>query len=198
MAWTSLTFAFGSTLTSTKMTQMQDNFTAVANGDSGAPNIQTNAIANSAVTESKIATGAVTNSKLQPPAGGTGYLIFTLQDTQQGTNDGLDAYPDPGRQDRYNAATHLGVTCLVAGTIRAYLEQLESAGHTNNCVRILKNGALVQEWCNPGGAAVARSVDISVSVGDRIVFQNKSGASGFTSLWQNLRIYSNNPNFAVA
>lgn len=37
MAWTTLTFAFGSLLTSTKMTQLQDNLTAVAQGLSGAP-----------------------------------------------------------------------------------------------------------------------------------------------------------------
>ena len=56
MTWTSLNYAYGSTLTSTKMTQNQDNFTAVANGDSGAPNIQTAGIANSAVTQGKIST----------------------------------------------------------------------------------------------------------------------------------------------
>ena len=39
MGWTALTFAFGSLLTSTKMTQLYDNITAVANGDSGAPDI---------------------------------------------------------------------------------------------------------------------------------------------------------------
>jgi hypothetical protein len=40
MTWTSLTFAYGSTLTSAKMTQMQDNFAALANADAGAPAIQ--------------------------------------------------------------------------------------------------------------------------------------------------------------
>lgn len=64
MAWTALTFAFGSTLTSTKMTQMQDNFTAVANGDSGAPNIQTAGIANLAVTAAKLASSSVEEAKL--------------------------------------------------------------------------------------------------------------------------------------
>lgn len=37
MAWTSLTFPFGSILTSAKMTNLYDNFTAMGNGDSGAP-----------------------------------------------------------------------------------------------------------------------------------------------------------------
>jgi len=39
MAWTSVTFAYGSVLTSAKMTQLQDNFTAVAQALSGAPAI---------------------------------------------------------------------------------------------------------------------------------------------------------------
>src|SRR3990167_9486189 len=39
MTWTAPTYAFGSKLTSTKMTQNQDNFTALARGDSGAPSL---------------------------------------------------------------------------------------------------------------------------------------------------------------
>jgi len=39
MTWTTLTFPFGSVLTSTKMTQLYDNFAAMAAGDSGAPSI---------------------------------------------------------------------------------------------------------------------------------------------------------------
>lgn len=39
MAWTSLTYAFLSVLTSTKMTQLFDNLTALAQGQSGAPQI---------------------------------------------------------------------------------------------------------------------------------------------------------------
>lgn len=37
MAWTALTYAFESVLTSAKMTQNQDNFTAIAQANSGAP-----------------------------------------------------------------------------------------------------------------------------------------------------------------
>src|SRR3990167_3046557 len=39
MTWTVLSYPFGSKLTSTKMTQNQDNFTALARGDSGAPSL---------------------------------------------------------------------------------------------------------------------------------------------------------------
>lgn len=40
MPWTDLSFPFGSILTSSKMTQLDDNFEALANADSGAPTIQ--------------------------------------------------------------------------------------------------------------------------------------------------------------
>lgn len=59
MAWTSLSFPFGSTLTSAKMTQLYDNITAQANGDAGSPNQQTAGIANSAVTRVKLPTATV-------------------------------------------------------------------------------------------------------------------------------------------
>ncbi len=42
MAWTNLTYAFGSKLTSTQMTQNQANFAALAAGDAGAPDVQKN------------------------------------------------------------------------------------------------------------------------------------------------------------
>lgn len=44
MAWTALTYAFGSVLTSSKMTQNQDNFTAMGDGDAGAPKVKPLAI----------------------------------------------------------------------------------------------------------------------------------------------------------
>lgn len=54
MAWTSLTYAYGSVLTSAKMTQLYDNITAQANGDSGAPKQQTAGIADNSVTSDKL------------------------------------------------------------------------------------------------------------------------------------------------
>lgn len=44
MTWTTLTYAFGSQLTSTKMTQNQNNFTAVMTGDPSAPRLQPTAL----------------------------------------------------------------------------------------------------------------------------------------------------------
>ena len=44
MAWTNLTFSFGSVLTSAKMTQMYDNFTAMATKLSGSPAVQASTV----------------------------------------------------------------------------------------------------------------------------------------------------------
>ena len=56
MAWTDLSaaFAYGSKLTSAQMQNLRDNITALANGDAGAPKIQTAAIADGAVTAIKM------------------------------------------------------------------------------------------------------------------------------------------------
>jgi hypothetical protein len=72
--WTNLSFAFGSILTSTKMTQMDDNFDALAQGASGAPAIQTAAIANQAITTALIADLNVTQAKIASAAVGQGQL----------------------------------------------------------------------------------------------------------------------------
>lgn len=60
MAWVDLSaaFSYGSKLTSAQMQNLRDNLTALANGDSGAPQIQTAAIANGAVTYGKLAYNA--------------------------------------------------------------------------------------------------------------------------------------------
>lgn len=57
MAWTSLTYSFLSVLTSTKMTATQDNFTALAQGLSGAPKIKKEAIeAAAGIEDTKLGT----------------------------------------------------------------------------------------------------------------------------------------------
>ena len=53
-----------SPITTGLMTKMRDNPIAIANGDSGAPKIQTAAINDSAVTTAKIAGGNVTSAKM--------------------------------------------------------------------------------------------------------------------------------------
>jgi hypothetical protein len=60
MSWTDLAsaFAYGSKLTSAQMQNLRDNVSAVANGDAGAPPIQTAAYGNGTVTSGKLAYNA--------------------------------------------------------------------------------------------------------------------------------------------
>ncbi len=53
--WTSATFAFESQLTSTKLNQLQDNFTALAQGASGAPKVLTAALSQTGGSEAVVA-----------------------------------------------------------------------------------------------------------------------------------------------
>lgn len=70
MAWTSLTFAYGSLLTSSKMTQLYDNITALANGDSGAPDITNAAMGSGSIKQAQLntSTGEVSTTTIN--AGG--------------------------------------------------------------------------------------------------------------------------------
>ena len=76
MTWTNLTFAFGSILTATKMTQLDDNFEAMANGDSGAPSITEAAMAADAVDRAvlKVSNATTVSGSL----GGNAKLNVTL------------------------------------------------------------------------------------------------------------------------
>lgn len=66
MTWTSLSFSFGSLLTSAKMTQLHDNITALANGDSGAPSIQEAAMGASSINQAalKTTTGTISTGAI--------------------------------------------------------------------------------------------------------------------------------------
>ena len=67
MPWTTIsdaTLEVGKALRALTMRNLRDNFAAIANGDAGAPQIQTAAIAGSAVTAAKIAAGNVIASSI--------------------------------------------------------------------------------------------------------------------------------------
>jgi hypothetical protein len=73
--WTAATFAFESLLTSTKMAQVQDNFTGLAEGASGAPKVLAAALSQTGGSEAVVAGAirsyAVTLAKLEPYAAGS-------------------------------------------------------------------------------------------------------------------------------
>lgn len=106
MAWTSLTFAFGSLLTSAKMTQLYDNITALANGDSGAPEIIQAALEAGAIHQGELDTSLGEVSALSGAAGNKtlagGSYGFYPQIKAGDTFDDIDsvtisgAYANPG------------------------------------------------------------------------------------------------------
>ena len=158
---------------------LRDNPVAIAEGAAGAPRIQTQALA--------------------PPTAGTAHIIRRVQEA--GFLAGSDSdYPATGNHDKFSERQHLGVTVLVPGVITAYAQHRRVTGDQTPAMRVLKNGALVQEWGITSSSFVARQVNISVDVGDVIIFQQR-GDGGFNPSapeWRYLRIYSDNPNMAVA
>ena len=82
MPWTVIsdaTLEVGKALRALTMRNLRDNFAALANGDAGAPQIQTAAIAASAVTTAKIATGAVAAWSASLGTGEVGTYAFLAQ-----------------------------------------------------------------------------------------------------------------------
>lgn len=69
MTWTSQSYSFGSLLTATKMTQLYDNLTALANGDAGAPNITQASLANSAVGQGELKSTTASSTTAVPNGG---------------------------------------------------------------------------------------------------------------------------------
>lgn len=71
MAWTTLSFSYGATLTSTQMNQLYANFAAMAAGDSGSPTITATAFVGQSQLKTTISevSSAVTTNTLLP--GGT-------------------------------------------------------------------------------------------------------------------------------
>lgn len=164
--------------------KLDQNPHAIAEGASGAPKIQTAAIADEAVT----------TAKLKGPTAGTGNIIYRLVG-QTGVATTSQAYEDAGTWMRSNKS--ISLTVLVSGTITCYLEHHDILNDTD--VRIMKNNALIQEWSHGDNTWKTRQVDVSVSVGDLIVFQQKaSGGGSAQSEWRNVRVYSNTADMAVA
>ena len=117
MAWTNLSYAYGSVLTSLKMTQLYDNFAAFANKDAGAPTL-----AASYVTQTMIAATAIGQGELNTSLNtisGTGYQGTTLVllasgqytfmgTTMMGAGSGADTFAyDPAFSANFNSISRL-------------------------------------------------------------------------------------------
>jgi len=213
--WTSIadaTLEPGKPIRAIDARALRDNPIAIAQGASGAPKIagqqgpavETGGITDLNVTTAKIANGAVTNAKIQPPTAGTGNLIMRLQEqTVTSASPAPTAYLGAELHNRLAPTQHLGCTVLVAGTVTAYLEHRNfvTSSNATSDVRVLVNGNQIAAWSNNTATFVGRSVNVTCGVGDQIIFQAKYTPFVFDDgpyELRRLRIYSNNPNFAVA
>jgi hypothetical protein len=70
LAWTNLTYIYGSQLTATKMNQLYDNFAAMAGANTGAPRLASASLETALVTQSRLSTATASGL-----AGGTYTLV---------------------------------------------------------------------------------------------------------------------------
>lgn len=157
MAWNNITYAYGSVLTSAKMTQNQDNFTALAQGLSGAPKILTAALNDSLLTGAKWPSLA---------AGAT----YALKDVWGGVTV-VGTTPTIVKR----------MLCGFQGSVRTYFDLYANTGTAN--AKIYVNGAAYSATVHTATTTVKltdfNAEDINVNVGDEIqlVLYHASGAS---------------------
>ena len=163
-------------LTSELVKQLRDNPLAIAEGAAGAPRVQTKA--------------------LEGPVAGNTHVINNLQLGTVGSNGTI--YPSTQANRLASAEQHVGVLCLVDGSIRCAAQHRSVTGGTRSSfLRILRNGTQLIEWQTNSTSFQSRQLDVTVSAGDIVVFQQRTSNSNSSSEWRNIRILSANPNFTV-
>ena len=155
---------------------LRDNVVALAAGSAGAPRIQTAA--------------------LQPPAAGSTFILRRIQEEEVFTAE--TAYPGVGFHNAASAAQHLGFHALVSGIVRCEVWHRVSASSSISEVRVLKNGVPVATWTTNSTSLVQRLVDVSVVIGDEIIFQHRRSFGADLSVWRFIRVTSAHFSLAVA
>jgi hypothetical protein len=155
MGWTNLSFAYGSILTSAKMTQLYDNITATANGDAGAPDIK--------------------QASFPLMVAGTIYMnpIFSIPSTGPisifAVNTVVGAIVE-----KYNCRI------LQAGTYRASFVLVTTNGAAPANGRIYKNGSAVgslQVSSDTGGTTFTQDLTFAAGDTSQLFFSIPSGAA---------------------
>lgn len=175
MTWTVLTFGYQSVLTSTKMTQLFDNLTALANGDSGAPPVLRAALEKpgagdvqqmAACTSTDLSVPAVFPAALggSTTATGTGYQSVTLQPSSVGST---------------------GLTIRIAGEYRIHTRIQRTAGGALCTARPYVNGVAVGSQISSSGSLATADLDITLAAGDVVTFyvDRPSTASAIAGLY---------------
>lgn len=115
MAWTEIpddNLSPGAPARSADMIAIRDNFEALANGDEGAPKVQTAAVQDEAVTNAKIDNGAVTSNKLNSALYSTG-AVGTYAFLR---NDGVSSNINPGQNVPGSALRYANASGVASGT----------------------------------------------------------------------------------
>ena len=132
----------------------------------------------------KVAFGALSISGVS--AGSVEAFSTPLDDVQQTTSTSYLTVSGGGFHDTKTDSFSVRVFC--SGTITCSGLHSTAGSAQTSSFRVLKNGALVQEWNITGTTTYqSRTVDVSVSVGDVITFQQKC-TGGVASRWVNLKI----------
>ena len=178
--WTNLpnqAVGVGGLPSGTTVTALRDNPVAIAQGAAGAPRVQTKA--------------------LEAPVAGNAHVINNLQLGTVNTNS--TTYPPTQLNRLFSAAQHVGVLCLVDGSIRCAVQHRRApSGFTGSSfLRILRNGTQLIQWDTGSTSFQSRQLDVAVSAGDIVVFQQRTDNSNTPSEWRDIRILSANPNFTV-
>ena len=157
MAWTSLTYPFGSILTSAKMAQNQDNFLAVANGATNAPKIQTAAINDNAVTLAKL-----------------GAAVYTTDtDYQMGKISG-----DTASTSYVKVGGVLTATVSGQYNLRVEISMAPTTGTMG--AQIYKNGAPYGTLRTSTAASAGFNEDLALAVGDKVEIYAAHSTGGAT------------------
>jgi hypothetical protein len=158
------------------VTALRDNPVAIAEGAAGAPRIE--------------------NAAHLPPVAGATYVLWS-QNAEVSQSSGVTSYEDVNNHRYFDRERHVGVLCLVAGVIRCTFDHRSDLNGISVSARIIKNGTQLAEWSTSSNTYTSRSLDVTVDVGDQVIFQQvKASTAG--AIWRNLRVSSANPNFAVA
>lgn len=118
MAWTNLTFSFGSTLSSSQMTQLFDDFQAFADKASGAP-----VLANNYVTNAMMATNAIGQTEMDNQAVGQAELKTGTETDSTTSTTPVQitvASAQYAFQSRLGASTATAYLAVIGNHIRAY------------------------------------------------------------------------------
>lgn len=143
---------------------IKDNITALAEAANGAP---------------KIVAAAFERSTAN-----TGLQIWTShdqRDTAERSYRSTSSYDDEFRS--------VGVRFFGGGSVRMSLKHRAVASGNDARIRVLKNGIQLTEWTTTSTTASTRTQNVTVEVGDILVFQQVA-VSG-SSRWSELQITAN-------